>query len=145
MIKKNKSSRHVSSVSSALSSSASAGLASPQDVAQAAAQTPTVAPARGKGDNKRARAPSNHRELGRAILAACDPVAVGRALLESESESVRARALEVIAGWAYGAAKPAASPAKDPGVRIIWDLLEPPKEKPSVTDAPEHPEDPPVN
>jgi hypothetical protein len=82
---------------------------------------------------------TRHRELGRAILAACDPVEVGRKLLESKSESVKARALEMIAGWAYGTAKPNAGSEECPGVHIIWDLPAPRREKrasPAVSEDP---------
>jgi len=90
-------------------------------------------------DKRAEPAPSNHRELGRAILAGCDPVEVGRKLLESKSDSVKERALEVIAGWAYGTTKPTAGAEKGLGVRIVWDLPVPPHEKRASAAVPEDP------
>ena len=92
-------------------------------------------------DKKPDSTPCSHRELGRAILAGCDPVELGRKLLESKSESVRERALELITGRAYGAPKPATNSDKAPGVRIVWDLLEPAEEEHSSADAPKDPDD----
>lgn len=75
--------------------------------------------------------PKTLQELGRAILAQCDPVKAGGELLRAESESVKIRALETFADWSFGAqAKPPAPPAAEkPALRIIWDLPAPPHEK----------------
>ena len=67
--------------------------------------------------------------LTAGLLAGCDPVEVGGELLAAKSESVKARALEIFVGWAYGATKSAAGADNGPGVRIIWDLPRPPHEK----------------
>ena len=130
---------------SSVPSSLPQALQEPAARAPASAQDSTAAAEAPKRDKKPESAPSSHRELGRAILAGCDPVELGRKLLESKSESVRERALELITGWAYGAPKPAANGDKAPGVHIVWDLLEAPEEKQSSADAPKDPEDPPVN
>jgi len=66
--------------------------------------------------------PQNRRELALAIFAQCDPVALGRALLENgedRSASVRLRSLEMFTEWAYDEGEREASPAP---TRLIWDL-----------------------
>lgn len=75
--------------------------------------------------------PKTLQELGRAILAVCDPVKAGGELLRADSESVKIRALETFAGWSFGApAKPAAPAVPEkPALRIIWDLPAPPHER----------------
>ena len=73
--------------------------------------------------------PRNHRELAQAIFAKCNPVEVGRELLESGSEkgaSVRARVFETLANWQFGN-----TPDEEPErVRIIWDVPRPPRNRP---------------
>jgi hypothetical protein len=74
--------------------------------------------------------PRNHRELGQAILAVHNPVAVGCELLQSKSESVKARAFETTTNWAYGKSGPATGGrGSGRGVRIIWDMPAPPYER----------------
>ena len=66
--------------------------------------------------------PQSHRELALAIFERCDPVAVGRDLIENGDEkgaSVRLRGLEIFADWAYG--KPASATNSSPA-RLVWDL-----------------------
>lgn len=66
--------------------------------------------------------PQNRRELALAIFAQCDPVAVGRAILQNGDErgaSVRLRGLEMFTEWAYGKEDAEAEPAP---TRVIWDL-----------------------
>ena len=76
--------------------------------------------------------PRNHRELGQAILAECDPVKVGCELLNSESESVKARALETFVNWSYGSPAKAVSTGSGGGLRVVWDLLGTPSESPQT-------------
>jgi hypothetical protein len=74
----------------------------------------------------------DHRDLAQAIFDKCNPVQVGRELLESGGEkgaSVRARMLETLADWKFGSAKRTASPANSgPRVRIVWQIPGPPRE-----------------
>lgn len=66
--------------------------------------------------------PQSRRELALAIFAQCDPVALGRALLqngEDRGASVRLRSLEMFTEWAYGKGEPEAAPTR---TRVIWDL-----------------------
>jgi len=66
--------------------------------------------------------PKNRRELARAIFAQCDPVALGRRLLESAEDrgaSTQLRALEMFTEWAYGNSD--SDDASGP-TRVIWDL-----------------------
>src|SRR5258708_3609349 len=77
---------------------------------------------------RRSRRPRNHRELGQAILAEVNPVTVACGLLQSESESVKARTLETVADWAFGS--PAAGTnATAERVRIVWNLPRPAREE----------------
>jgi hypothetical protein len=65
--------------------------------------------------------PQNRRELALAIFAQCDPVALGRGVLENGDDrgaSVRLRGLEMFTEWAYGKEE-AAEPVP---TRVIWDL-----------------------
>jgi hypothetical protein len=74
--------------------------------------------------------PHNHRELGQAILAVHNPVAVGCELLQSKSESVKARAFETTTNWAFGKPVPTTGGrGSGRGVRIIWDMPAPPYER----------------
>jgi len=80
---------------------------------------------------RRAKKPRNQRELGQAVFAEVDPVAVARGLLNSESETVKVRTLETLVNWAF---RSPAAESKDSGgqVQIVWDLLAPlNKRKPS--------------
>ena len=55
--------------------------------------------------------PRNHRELAQAIFAECDPVVIGRELLESDSgraSTVKARVWETLVDFAFGKQEPAA-------------------------------------
>ena len=76
----------------------------------------------------------SHRELAQAIFSGCDPVKVGRELLESGSEkgaSVRARVFETLANWQFGAPARTGAPSSSSstaGVRIIWNIPGPPRE-----------------
>src|SRR5579864_9548981 len=89
--------------------------------AEAAAPTP---PQRSR------KKPRSHRELGLAVLAEIDPVAVVRGLLQCESEAVKVRTLETVANWAFGS--PAAAPAASGGVvRIAWHVPRPAREAPA--------------
>ena len=66
--------------------------------------------------------PQSHRELALEIFAACDPVAVGRDVLEKAGDKCAAtklRALEIFAEWAYGKPSARESVAR---VTIIWDI-----------------------
>jgi len=77
------------------------------------------------GDGQAATAqpvPQNRRELALAIFAKCDPVALGRAILQNGDDrgaSVRLRGLEMFTEWAYGKEDAEAEPAP---TRVIWDL-----------------------
>lgn len=74
--------------------------------------------------------PRNHRELAQAIFAKCDPVEIGRELLESGSEkgaSVRARVFETLANWQFGKSNDGQQQGRR-NVRVIWDLPCPPHE-----------------
>jgi hypothetical protein len=77
------------------------------------------------GDGRVAKAqpiPQNRRELALAIFAQCDPVALGRAILQNGDDrgaSVRLRGLEMFTEWAYGKEDAEAEPAP---TRVIWDL-----------------------
>ncbi len=77
------------------------------------------------GDGRPAKAqpiPQNRRELALAIFAQCDPVALGRAILQNGDDrgaSVRLRGLEMFTEWAYGKEDAEAEPAP---TRVIWDL-----------------------
>jgi hypothetical protein len=85
--------------------------------------------------------PRNHRELAEAIFSECDPVKIGRELLESGNDkgaSVRARVFEKLADWQFGK-KPAASAPKR-RVRVIWTIPGPPHE-PELPSEPGPPED----
>lgn len=85
--------------------------------------------------------PRNHRELAEAIFAECDPVKIGRELLESGNDkgaSVRARVFETLADWQFGQ-KPASSAPARPRVRFIWTIPGPPRES-EVPPEPEPPE-----
>ena len=71
----------------------------------------------------------SHRELAEAIFSECDPVKVGRELLQSGSEkgaSVRARVFETLANWQFGKAPD--SSAGQTRVRVIWSIPRPPRE-----------------
>jgi hypothetical protein len=46
--------------------------------------------------------PRSHRRLARAIFKECDMVAVGRELLKSKSETVKARVWETLVHYALG-------------------------------------------
>ena len=81
--------------------------------------------------------PRNHRELGQAILAECDPVIVGCGLLEGQSESVKARALETVANWAFGPPVTAAPAGSGGNVRIVCTLPRPAREAPAWSKAEE--------
>ena len=75
--------------------------------------------------------PRNHRELAQAIFAECDPITVGRELLESGSErggTVKARVWETLVEFLLGKPAAAASAASGANVRIVWDLPAPPHE-----------------
>jgi hypothetical protein len=85
--------------------------------------------------------PRNHRELAEAIFAECDPVKIGRELLESGNDkgaSVRARVFETLADWQFGQ-KPVSSTPARPRVRFIWTIPGPPRES-EVPPEPEPPE-----
>jgi hypothetical protein len=77
------------------------------------------------GDGPAAKAqpiPQNRRELALAIFAQCDPVALGRAILQNGDDrgaSVRLRGLEMFTEWAYGKEDAEVEPAP---TRVIWDL-----------------------
>ena len=77
------------------------------------------------GDGQAAKAqpiPQNRRELALAIFAQCDPVALGRSILQNGDDrgaSVRLRGLEMFTEWAYGKEDAEAEPAP---TRVIWDL-----------------------
>ena len=79
----------------------------------------------GGGDGQVAKAqpiPQSRRELALAIFAQCDPVALGRAILQNGDDrgaSVRLRGLEMFTEWAYGKEDVEAEPAP---TRVIWDL-----------------------
>jgi len=80
---------------------------------------------RSGGDGQAATAepvPQSRRELALAIFAQCDPVALGRAILQNGDDrgaSVRLRGLEMFTEWAYGKEDAEADPAP---TRVIWDL-----------------------
>ena len=77
---------------------------------------------KGPAGRKKAR-PGSLRELADAVFAQRDPVAVGSDLLNADSESVKLRALESLAGWAYETPAPASNrPAQPAGIRLIWDI-----------------------
>jgi len=83
------------------------------------------------GRGKRGKSPRNHRELAQAIFAQCDPVTVGKELLESGSErggSVKARVWETLVEFLLGKPAPAGGAASGANVRIVWDLPAPPHE-----------------
>jgi hypothetical protein len=72
---------------------------------------------------RKKKRPNSLRELANAVFAQRDPVAVGNDLLNADSESVKLRALESLAGWAYEAPAPASNrPTQPPGIRLIWDI-----------------------
>ena len=81
---------------------------------------------RGEGVRAPAKArpiPQNRRELALAIFAQCDPVALGRAILQNGDDrgaSVRLRGLEMFTEWAYG--KEDAEEEEPEPTRVIWDL-----------------------
>ena len=89
--------------------------------------------------------PRNHRELGQAVFAEVDPVAVAQRLLNSESEAVKVRALETLVNWAFGSPA-AAPPAAGGAVRIAWNVPRPAREAPAwaklAKSQSEPPEDP---
>jgi hypothetical protein len=64
--------------------------------------------------------PKTYRELGMAILEACDPVALGCEILLSKddrSATTKLRALEMFAEWAYSKPEEDNTP-----MNLIWDL-----------------------
>jgi hypothetical protein len=91
----------------------------------------------------------NHRELAEAIFSECDPVKIGRELLESSSDkgaSVRARVFETLADWQFGK-KPAPREQSQRRVHVIWTIPGPPRESetPEETEQPALPPEPPEN
>jgi hypothetical protein len=87
------------------------GLAGTGEQAMTAPSTPKAKPL-----------PGNRRELAQAIFAQCDPVALGRRLLESAEDrgaSTQLRALEMFTEWAYGSSD---SDEESGPTRVIWDL-----------------------
>jgi len=76
-----------------------------------------------KPSGRKKTRPSTLRDLADAVFAQRDPVAVGSELLNADSESVKLRALESLAGWAYETPAPANNrPAQPAGIRLIWDI-----------------------
>lgn len=77
--------------------------------------------------------PRNHRELAEAIFAECDPVTVGRGLLEASGSergaSIRARVWATLVDFLLGKTAPAGGAAAAPRVNIVWDLPAPPHER----------------
>lgn len=72
---------------------------------------------------RRKARPRSLRDLADAAFARRDPVGVASDLLDADSESVKLRALESLAGWAYETPAPASNrPAQPAGIRLIWDI-----------------------
>ena len=85
-------------------------------------------------DKSGEKTPRNHRELAQAIFAQCDPVQLGRELLESDSDrgaSVKARVWETLVNFAFGQPATASrASATPPRVRVVWNLSDPPRDSP---------------
>jgi hypothetical protein len=80
-------------------------------------------PKRKRATGRKKARPKSLRDLANAVFAQHDPVEVGSDLLNADSESVKLRALESLAGWAYETPTPVSNRLVRPaGIRLVWDI-----------------------